>query len=209
MNLSSVKGFVKGLHPSNRLRIASGNTIDLTGDRLNTRVLVDGAGNKVAIHASVRLRNLSIEIRGANNLLTIGEGCVVQRGSIELFGDGNEIRIGPDGQIVDASIVAHWGTRIEIGSNCLFSSEVDVRTTDSHSILDESGARINKDMDVKLGDRVWLGRRASVVKGAEIGDDAVIGTMAVVAGVIPSNCVAGGIPAKVIRQGTTWSTERL
>lgn len=209
MNLHKLKQLLKSRHPSNSLRVAPGNTVEVSRDRLKTRIVVDGRNNRVTMHASVRLRNMGIEIHGSDNVLTIGENCLVLGGKLELFGDGNQIDIGAGSVINEASIIAHWGTRVRIGAGCLFSSAIDVRTTDSHSILDASGARINKDMNVHIGDRVWLGRGVSVTKGAEIGDDVVVATMAVVARSIPPNCVAAGIPAKVIKTGTTWSTERL
>jgi acetyltransferase-like isoleucine patch superfamily enzyme len=51
-----------------------------------------------------------------------------------------------------------------------------------------------------IGDRVWLGDGVVVTAGATIGDGAVIGANSVVVGEIPSDSIAVGIPAMVIRR---------
>jgi len=52
---------------------------------------------------------------------------------------------------------------------------------------------------VVIGNDVWIGNRTMILKGAKIGDNSVIGTMSLVTGEIPANCIAAGVPTKVIR----------
>lgn len=54
--------------------------------------------------------------------------------------------------------------------------------------------------DVRIGDRVWIGSRVTVMRGGSIGDDAIIGANAVVTRPVPANCVAVGVPARVVRE---------
>ncbi|QYR24360.1 hypothetical protein KZ483_26580 [Paenibacillus sp. sptzw28] len=56
-----------------------------------------------------------------------------------------------------------------------------------------------------IGDRVWIGHGASILKNVKIGDNVVIGAKSVVTKDIPANSVAVGNPARVIQQGITWS----
>jgi acetyltransferase-like isoleucine patch superfamily enzyme len=53
--------------------------------------------------------------------------------------------------------------------------------------------------DVDVGSNVWIGYGACVLRGVSVGDNAVIGTYAVVTKDVPANAVVGGIPARVIR----------
>jgi acetyltransferase-like isoleucine patch superfamily enzyme len=54
-------------------------------------------------------------------------------------------------------------------------------------------------LPITIGHDVWIGARAIVLDGAEIGDGAIIAAGSVVAGTIPPYAIAGGAPARVIR----------
>jgi acetyltransferase-like isoleucine patch superfamily enzyme len=101
-------------------------------------------------------------------------------------------------------LVAHNGRKIEIGNGCLFSHDVELRTTDSHKIFDAEGVRINEDADIVVERNVWLGRGVAVLKGTTIGEGCVLGTRSIVTKRIPPFSLAVGAPANVIRSGVTW-----
>jgi acetyltransferase-like isoleucine patch superfamily enzyme len=52
---------------------------------------------------------------------------------------------------------------------------------------------------VTIGSDAWLGAKVTVLRGATIGDGAVVGANAVVRGLVPARSVAVGIPARVVR----------
>ena len=77
-----------------------------------------------------------------------------------------------------------------------------------HSIVDvETGARLNPARDVMIGDRVWVGIKAFLAKGTVIGDGSVVGAYSFVSGPIPAQCLAAGVPARVLRRGVSWRFE--
>ena len=53
---------------------------------------------------------------------------------------------------------------------------------------------------VSIGDGSWLGHGSVVLPGARIGKHVVVAANSVVTGVLPDNCVAAGVPARVIKQ---------
>lgn len=59
---------------------------------------------------------------------------------------------------------------------------------------------IPKQIPIVIGNRVYCGVNVTILAGVTIGDDVVIGAGSLVCKDIPSNSVAVGVPAKVIRQ---------
>ena len=53
---------------------------------------------------------------------------------------------------------------------------------------------------VVIGDGSWLGHGTVVLPGATIGRHVVVGANSVVTGNLPDNCVAAGVPARVLKQ---------
>lgn len=110
--------------------------------------------------------------------------------------------------------IAFLGKRLWLQDHCRkefpFSNRIIVRTSDSHSILNGVGQRINLGRDVIIGDRVWVAYGVTILKKSVIEDDCVIGTQSVVAGAhIPKGCIAAGNPARVVKENVHWCNERL
>lgn len=51
-----------------------------------------------------------------------------------------------------------------------------------------------------IGNNVWIGDKVTILGGVTIGDNVIIGANSVVTHDIPSNCIAAGIPSKVIKE---------
>lgn len=190
------------LSPTNSFRVDRKAEFKSEANILRTRIEIKGA-SEVVLEQGVRLRNAKLLIRGDANSLVIEKGSNFS-GRIELYGDGNTVRIGEGTSIRGALLVAHNGRKIEIGSGCLFSHDVELRTTDSHKIFDAKGARINEDADIVVERNVWLGRGVAVLKGTTIGEGCVLGTRSIATKHIPPFSLAVGAPANVIRTSIKW-----
>lgn len=92
---------------------------------------------------------------------------------------------------------------ILIGNNVMIGSGVIITTTDSHPIHWEA-RRLNTEppasAPVIIGDDVFIGARAIILKGVTIGDGAVIGAGSVVTKSIPPRVIAAGNPARIIKE---------
>ncbi len=93
----------------------------------------------------------------------------------------------------DAVIVCH--DSIRIGANCKIAYGVVMMDTDEHPV--PGSTRLTA--PIELGDGVWIGARAIVLKGVTIGEGAIIGAGSVVTRDIPARSIAAGQPARVIR----------
>lgn len=110
--------------------------------------------------------------------------------------------IGANSYINGGMLYAGKNSRIFIGNDCLISYEVHMRCV-SH-VIDNPDELIRNqgewEADIKIGNNVWIGFGAQIMPGVEIGDNSVIGAGAVVTKNIESNCVVGGVPARLIRK---------
>ncbi|MDE6416817.1 MAG: acyltransferase [Duncaniella sp.] len=185
----------------------------INGVLINCHIDIEGEGNRIIIEKGVVLRNVSISIKGTDNVLTIKSGSEIsESGRVRMEDTGGEIVIGKNLRASDMFLTtADDHSRIEIGDDCLVSAKVIVRTSDSHSIIDDTtGERINPPKDVRIGNRVWIGYGVTIMKGTVIGDDSVIGTNALVAGInVPPHSLVAGMPARVIKNNISWNAQRL
>jgi acetyltransferase-like isoleucine patch superfamily enzyme len=90
---------------------------------------------------------------------------------------------------------------ITIDSGCAIAEMVVIR--DQNHVLDPSNA-LNPfehyDIEpIKIGKNVWIGAKASILKGATLEDYTIIAASAVVNTTVPTKQVWGGIPAKFIK----------
>ncbi len=92
----------------------------------------------------------------------------------------------------------------------MFSSDIVVRTGDSHTITDLSGQRINASKDVTIGNHTWVGNKVTMNKGAVLPDHSVVGACSVVTKAFDTNnVVIAGNPAKIIKENIDWLRERI
>ena len=93
---------------------------------------------------------------------------------------------------------------IQIGSNVAISRNVMIWDTDAHEIIDLEGKVSEVSKEVKIGNNVLIGNGTIILKGVNIGNDVVIGAGSVVTKDIPSNSLAVGNPAKVVKKIEGW-----
>ncbi len=106
--------------------------------------------------------------------------------------------------------VTEPGSKVVVGEECMFANDIDIRTGDSHSILDAAtGKRINFAENVTIGDHVWVASHAIILKGVEIGADSVVAAGSIVTKSCAPGSLLAGNPARVIREGISWKRERI
>lgn len=93
----------------------------------------------------------------------------------------------------------HAVDAVRIGSDCAIAWGVLITDTDYHQII---GAPMVA--PITIGDHVWIGARATILKGVTIGDGAVIAAGAVVTKDVAERSVVAGNPARVIRTDVQW-----
>jgi acetyltransferase-like isoleucine patch superfamily enzyme len=123
---------------------------------------------------------------------------------------GNRADTHPELIIGDDTFIGHGcsfavSCSVKVGKHCLLAGDVQVSDYDGHPI--DAGRRRAGEptppegiRPVVIGDDVWIGAGALILKGVQVGDRAVIGARAVVTRDVPPDTVVAGNPARVVKQ---------
>ena len=204
--------FIKRLYHNVRKRIPSkGRNNEIKGIPMRSFTYGGGIwGNNNSLVSKSQLGDVKIRCYGNGHSLKIANGVVFKSGQIKFENSDCYLDIGSQTTIENAQFfIAEDGMSIIVGSDCMLSDGIRFYTTDGHTIVDSIlNQRINHAAKI-VGNHVWIGSDARILKGVVIGDNSIIAAGAVVTKSIPPNSIAAGVPAKVIRQGVTWQRERL
>ncbi len=123
-------------------------------------------------------------------------------------GNNTDLEIGKNNSIEDViiSLKNASKTKLTIGSNCMLSYGIFLRTSDGHAIYD-TGTRqmLNKPADIVIGNHVWISADSKILKGVTVPDNCIIGTNSVVTKKFTEeNCIIAGNPAGVLKRDVNW-----
>jgi acetyltransferase-like isoleucine patch superfamily enzyme len=90
---------------------------------------------------------------------------------------------------------------VSIGRECVVADRVMLIDFDHGVVEVERPIRLQGiyKRDVRVGHNVWIGYGACLLRGVTVGNNAIVGTSAVVTRDVEENAVVGGVPARVIR----------
>jgi len=143
--------------------------------------------------------------------LQIGRRGTIKFGRFVWIGDGSKIRCHEgEVEIGRKSVMGQECTisayqRVRIGEQCVIADRAMFIDFDHGVVEVERPIRLQGiyKRDVVVGSNVWIGYGACVLRGVSVGDNAVIGTNAVVTKDVPANAIVAGAPARIIRMRET------
>ena len=134
----------------------------------------------------------------------IGDGCTLSKIHVYSgrFVDEPELHIGR-GTMIGWGAHLTVNRRVVIGEHVGIASHVTIADSDGHPAELDRRLRhepITADdiRPVTIGDHVWIGRNAQILKGVTIGRGAVVGAGSVVTSDVPEGALAMGVPARII-----------
>lgn len=145
-------------------------------------------GGRVEIESECHFGNRIFITSGGS--LSIGSGLAVGRDSI---------------------LGADYKHSLTIGEHCIFSWSVFILSGNGHNLfaMNENINLNQKAKNIMIKEHVWLGMRAALVSGAEIGSGSMVGAQSLVNKKFPNNSLIVGNPARIIRDKIAWRPENM
>ena len=168
------------------------------------------------------LLNTKITFKGTNNIFYCEEGVEIEKSILNFNESNSVIYLGSNTNKYFLNVSMHYDSvlyfginnfmqssmriilseqkNIIIGDDGLFSGGIHMRVADPHLIYDGmTKRRLNYSKSIYIGDHVWMGYNAMILKGTAIGSGSIVGAAAIVAGKrIPSNTSWVGNPSKQV-----------
>lgn len=172
----------------------------------NSQINFRGKNNTLVCEENVNLWNSRIDFNGNNSILYLSSNSFDYAVNISL-NENNICFIGKNNFFNGmTTIVLSESKNVIIGADCLFSYEVSLRVADVHLIYHtKTKERLNHSKSIYVGDHVWLGQNALILKGTQIGSGSIIGANSVLSNkIVPSNTTFAGSPARLTKEDTFW-----
>lgn len=197
----------------NRIKIrGKNNIINKSGNFLKRcKINVIGNNNLIDLGDTSYLLNTNITIKGDNNKVIIGKKVYINSGDFYFEDSGNVLNIGDKTIIAgNTHLALTEGKHIDIGRDCLFSSNIVLRTGDSHSILDINGDRTNYAQDIKLENHIWVTQNVTILKGVNLAENSIIATGSIITKSFDkTNVLIAGNPARIVKENINWCNKRI
>lgn len=153
---------------------------------------------------------------GPHLQVQVGRGARLRLGRFAWIGHGTKIRcheglveIGAKTVIGQECTISAYQS-VRIGQQCVIADramfiDFDHNVADVEQPIRKQGIYMR---DVRVGNNVWIGYNAQILRGVTVGDNAIVGANSVLTRDIPANAVATGAPARVVRMRETPETLR-
>lgn len=188
MTVHSILLRIGRLIKKNQLKIFNPQVSMGPGVIIDYKTVVINKGNKITLGENVYIRSDSRGYQAGMpfpaTLLTDVKNATIS--------------IGANTRIVGAYI--HAQDSIVMGKNCLIASGVNILDSNGHQVY-SLNRTVNRDKPEKivLGDNVWVGINAIILKGTTIGSNSIVAAGSVVKGDFPDNTLIAGNPAKAVK----------
>jgi acetyltransferase-like isoleucine patch superfamily enzyme len=173
--------------------------------------IVRGRGARLEVHGRLYMGDAPTYVgyvaRGMAPVIELREGATLRIDGGVRLGDGAKLLVGPRACVTigddthfdgDSRVIS--AVAVSIGSGCAIAWDVLIMDTDFHRV----DGRPSGDAAVSIGDRVWIGAGAKILKGVSVGDGAIVAAGAIVTRDVPAGALVAGNPARVIREGASW-----
>jgi acetyltransferase-like isoleucine patch superfamily enzyme len=161
-------------------------------------------------HIARSLLRKQRQLTGAARFASHGTGFWFDPNGMYTYGS---IHVGQDVSLGLRPVMIAALSEIVIGDHVMFGPGVTViggghNTTVVGGFMKTTTEKTgNEDLGVVIEDDVWVGTRATILRGVTVGRGAIVGAASVVNKSVPPYAIVGGNPARVLR--FRWTVETI
>lgn len=189
------------------------NTIFIKSNKVKANITINGKNNNIFIGNTKVKSNFDIKVNGDNNNIIFND--LTGFGEAKIF-IGNQSSYVTNtllkaGKNLSAGSVVFYiynpDNKCYIGDNCMFSSNIKIRTGElPHKIYNNlTNENLDYSEGVFIGNNVWLGEEVFLTKRVTLPDNTIVGAKSVVTRKFDEEyTVIAGNPAKVAKHNIAW-----
>ncbi len=199
--------------------LESGSAIVLTGNSSHPDVIM--AANTIHPNAtSIGTRthynrldppshNITRVQLAENAQLIMDNNSLIMNGSYITVGAGLKLQIGAN-TYISQGVKINTRSGLTIGNDVLIGHDTLIMDYDGHPIFYENEIDDEKfniggnSKPIVIEDNVWIGHRATILKGVTIGKGSVVGARSCVTSDVLPNTIVAGNPARVVKENIKW-----
>lgn len=173
----------------------------------NSKIVFKGKNNIFHAEEGVKIKDSVFIFEGDNSVVYLSKNFNTYLLNVTCY-NNNAFYMGENNYMNGKlNVVLSEQKHVIIGNRGLFSFGIWIRLADPHLIYDcNTKRRKNPSKSVFLGDHVWVGQSAMVLKGTKAGSGSIIGAMSLVSGKrIASNSSWAGNPARKLSEGVFFT----
>jgi acetyltransferase-like isoleucine patch superfamily enzyme len=194
-------------NPDDLKNLSDNNSFIGTVPKMNNSVIkFYGENNILFCEENVSLINTTISFCGSNSIVFLCSNKFDYRLNVSIR-NNSAFYMGKNNYMNGLlNVVLSERKHCFIGDSGIISFGIWIRNADPHLIYKtDTKKRINATKSIFIGDHVWIGQSAMILKGTQVDSGSIIGAMSVVAGKkIPQNSSWAGNPCKQVADGVFW-----
>lgn len=183
---------------------------DMKLGKLHKNVIVLNGFDKEKYHVTFGIGGSEHVAKNDKSYLSFGPKARIEFNGNAIFGEGIRFRCDYGyfevGKNFSASknCCINCEDHIKIGDNVLFGWDIYLRDTDGHDVFENGRLKVSQ-KEVIIGNHIWIGSFAHILKGAVIKDNSVVAWRSCVLKAFnQENVLLGGYPAKIIKDNFDW-----
>jgi len=170
--------------------------------------------NNIINYPKTSMLDLKVIVYGNNNHIEIKTSEFysgrIYIGTIDCPVQNCEVSIGERTSCNGSEIwLMENNSKVIIGNDVMFSDNIYISCTDTHSVIDLDGNLLNYGKSVQIGNHCWIGKFVKILKNTKISDNSIVALGSIVTKQFEqTNVVIAGNPAKIVKTNVNWDEER-